>query len=209
MKKILIAICALMGIGNAIQAEVKLPKFFSDNMVLQQQTECNLWGTAAAGKTVVVNTSWDNKTYKVKAAAGDGRFELQVTTPAAGGPYDITFDDGTKHTLSNVLVGEVWICSGQSNMEMQMKGFKMQPVEGTTEELLRCKDKGLRLFTVKRKASLAPLDDVTGQWNEADAASVRDFSATAYYFGRALRMQLDVPVGLIVTAWGGSACEAW
>ena len=90
-----------------------------------------------------------------------------------------------------------------------MKGFKMQPVEGTTEELLRCKDKSLRLFTVKRKASLAPLDDVTGQWNEADAASVRDFSATAYYFGRALRMQLDVPVGLIVTAWGGSACEAW
>ena len=208
MKKILTTLCALMGVCSGVLAEVKLPKFFSDNMVLQQQTECNIWGTAEAGKTVSVKTSWDNKTYKVKAA-DNGSFEIKVVTPEAGGPYDITFDDGTKHTLRNVLIGEVWICSGQSNMEMQMKGFKMQPVEGTTEELLQCKDSKLRLFTVKRKASLTPLADVTGQWNEAYAASVRDFSATAYYFGRTLRRQLDVPVGLIVTAWGGSACEAW
>jgi sialate O-acetylesterase len=94
-------------------------------------------------------------------------------------------------------------------MEMQMKGFKQQPVEGTTEELLRCHDASLRLFTVKRHASLTPERDVTGQWNEANSASVRDFSATAYYFGRALRQTLGVPVGLIVTSWGGSACEAW
>jgi sialate O-acetylesterase len=107
------------------------------------------------------------------------------------------------------MIGEVWICSGQSNMEMQMKGFKQQPVEGTTEELLRCRDQLLRLFTVKRHASLTPEDDVTGHWDEATSASVRDFSATAYYFGRALRQTLGVPVGLIVTSWGGSACEAW
>jgi sialate O-acetylesterase len=94
-------------------------------------------------------------------------------------------------------------------MEMQMKGFKQQPVEGTTEELLRCKDTNLRLFTVKRHVSLTPTYDVTGQWKEANSASVRDFSATAYYFGKALRSTLDVPIGLIVTAWGGSACEAW
>jgi len=94
-------------------------------------------------------------------------------------------------------------------MEMQMKGFKQQPVEGTTEELLRCRDSKLRLFTVKRHASLTPTDDVTGHWSAASSASVRDFSATAYYFGRALRASLDVPVGLIVTSWGGSACEAW
>jgi sialate O-acetylesterase len=94
-------------------------------------------------------------------------------------------------------------------MEMQMKGFKQQPVEGTTEELLHCKDANLRLFTVKRHVSLTPEQDVTGQWNEANSASVRDFSATAYYFGKALRQMLDVPVGLICTSWGGSACEAW
>ena len=151
-----------------MSAKVRLPQFFSDGMVLQQQS-----------------------------------------TPEAGGPYTICFRDGDLVMLNNVMIGEVWICSGQSNMEMQMKGFKQQPVEGTTEELLRCKDANLRLFTVKRHASLTPEQDVTGQWNEANSASVREFSATAYYFGRALRQVLDVPVGLICTSWGGSACEAW
>ena len=203
------------------QAEVKLPAFFSDNMVLQQQTECNIWGKADKGKTIVVITSWDKKSYSAVVNA-DGNFSVKVKTPTAGGPYDITFAIAptTKSsakasglarafTLKNILVGEVWICSGQSNMEMQMKGFKQQPVEGTPEELLRCRDAQLRLFTVKRNASLTPVDDVTGHWDEAQSASVRDFSATAYYFGRALRRSLGVPVGLIVTSWGGSACEAW
>jgi len=213
MRKAIIAICTLWCL--TIEAEVKLPKFFSDNMVLQQQTECNLWGTADKGKTVSITTSWDNKTYQVKAGK-DGKFEVKVQTPEAGGPYEITFTELssnhsplTSNHLKNILIGEVWICSGQSNMEMQMKGFKQQPVEGTTEELLRCKDTQLRLFTVKRHVSLTPRYNVEGQWNEANSASVRDFSATAYYFGKALRATLDVPVGLIVTAWGGSACEAW
>jgi sialate O-acetylesterase len=107
------------------------------------------------------------------------------------------------------FIGEVWLCSGQSNMEMQMKGYKAQPVEGATEVLLNCTDSLLHFFTVKRFASLTPKDDVEGTWSEATTASVRDFSATAYFFGRALRRQLGVPVGLICTAFGGSACEAW
>ena len=206
MRRIILAFIALCGLNS--QAKVTLPKFFSDNMVLQQQSECNIWGKTDKGKTISITTSWDNKTQKA-AADKDGRFEIKVKTPEAGGPYKITFKDGDVVTLENVMIGEVWICSGQSNMEMQMKGFKQQPVEGTTEELLRCKDSKLRLFTVKRHVSLSPEYDVTGQWSEANSASVRDFSATAYYFGRALRATLDVPVGLIVTSWGGSACEAW
>ena len=220
MKRIIFALFALCSL--TAQAKVQLPKFFADNMVLQQQTECRIWGWADAGKTVTVTTSWDGKAYKTKAQS-DGHFEVAVQTPVAGGPYDITLAEqksNTQHpspnthhpspiTLKNILIGEVWICSGQSNMEMQMKGFKQQPVEGTTEELLRCRDSQLRLFTVKRNASLTPVNDVTGQWSEADAASVRDFSACAYYFGRALRQSLGVPVGLIATSWGGSACEAW
>jgi len=219
MKRLICAICALIVI--TANAKVTLPQFFGDNMVLQQQTECNIWGKSDHGTSVVVITSWDKKSYSAKVNQ-DGTFSVKVQTPKAGGPYDITFATATSSssssvssglaydfTLHNVMIGEVWICSGQSNMEMQMKGFKQQPVEGTTEELLRCKDPNLRLFTVKRHVSLTPEWDVTGQWSEANSASVRDFSATAYYFGRALRATLDVPVGLIVTAWGGSACEAW
>lgn len=191
-----------------MSAKVRLPQFFSDGMVLQQQSECNLWGWAEPGKKVSISTSWDKKSFMVTARK-DGLFSLKVKTPEAGGPYFIGFKDQDYVQLNNVMIGEVWICSGQSNMEMQMKGFKQQPVEGTTEELLRCKDANLRLFTVKRHASLTPEQDVTGQWNEANSASVREFSATAYYFGRALRQVLDVPVGLICTSWGGSACEAW
>ena len=219
MKRLICAICALIVI--TANAKVTLPQFFGDNMVLQQQTECNIWGKSDHGTSVVVITSWDKKSYSAKVNQ-DGTFSVKVQTPKAGGPYDITFATATSSssssvssglaydfTLHNVMIGEVWICSGQSNMEMQMKGFKQQPVEGTTEELLRCKDPNLRLFTVKRHVSLTPEWDVIGQWSEANSASVRDFSATAYYFGRALRATLDVPVGLIVTAWGGSACEAW
>ncbi len=192
-----------------LNAKVTLPQFFNDNMVLQQQSECNIWGKADANQDVVVITSWDNEEY-VTEADKRGNFQVKVKTPKAGGPYYIAFSDGSELLeLHNILIGEVWICAGQSNMEMQMKGFKQQPVEGTTEELLRCKDANLRLFTVKRHVSLTPEWDVTGQWNEANSASVRDFSATAYYFGKALRATLDVPVGLIVTSWGGSACEAW
>ena len=221
MKRLICIICIICGFAATGKSEIKLPQFFSDNMVLQQQAECNIWGKGDKGKTVVIITSWDKKSYSAPVDQ-NGDFSVKIQTPKAGGPYDITFatapsNSSSRHsaglgrafTLHNILIGEVWICAGQSNMEMQMKGFKQQPVEGTTEELLRCKDSNLRLFTVKRNVSLTPTYDVTGQWKEANSASVRDFSATAYYFGKALRSTLDVPIGLIVTAWGGSACEAW
>ena len=208
-------------IFSLVEARVTLPQFFSDNMVLQQQTECNIWGKADVGKSVVVITSWDKKSYSVKVN-DNGDFLVKIKTPKAGGPYDITFALATVSkssavssgmaydcTLHNVMIGEVWICSGQSNMEMQMKGYKAQPVEGAAEELIACKDDGLRLFYGKRLASLEPQQDLKGSWQEANAASVREFSATAYFFGKALRKALGVPVGLICTAFGGSACEAW
>jgi sialate O-acetylesterase len=221
MKKFICVICAICGFIAVAQSKITLPSFFSDNMVLQQQSECNIWGKADVGKSVVVITSWDKKSYSAKVD-DNGEFLLKVKTPEAGGPYDITFALATTSnssavssgmaydcTLHNVMIGEVWICSGQSNMEMQMKGYKAQPVEGATEELLSCKDDELRLFYGKRLASLEPQQDLKGSWQEANAASVREFSATAYFFGKALRKALGVPVGLIVTAFGGSACEAW
>lgn len=194
--------------GITAQAEVKLPAFFSTNMVMQQQTDANLWGTAGKNKTVKIFTSWDKKTYKADADS-NGAWRLQVRTPAAGGPYYITFNDGKETRLDNIMMGELWLCSGQSNMEMPMKGFKNQPVEGANDATLKSRNPNLRLFTVKRHSTIDPQTDVTGQWFEAQPEAVREFSATAYFFGRMLQEQLNVPVGLIVTAWGGSACEAW
>lgn len=207
MKKLTFLLTALFAV-TCVSAKVTLPKMFSDGMVMQREAKANLWGTADASATVKITTSWDNKTYKVKAGA-DGKWKTAVQTPKAGGPYKITLADSEQTVLDNILIGELWICSGQSNMEMPMKGFKNQPVEGAVEDILHSTDSKLRLFTVKRNSKLNPVDTVSGQWSEATPESVREFSATAYYFGRELRRMLDVPVGLIVTSWGGSACEAW
>jgi len=193
---------------SPVMAEVKLPAFFSDGMVMQQQTGANLWGTATPRKQVIVIPGWDNKQYTTTADA-QGNWKLAVPTPVAGGPYEMTFSDGQVTTLKNILIGELWICSGQSNMEMPMKGFKNQPVANSNMDVLKSKNPDIRLFTVKRTSTLLPQTDVVGQWYEATPASVYEFSATAYYFGRLLQDVLDVPVGLIVTAWGGSAAEAW
>ena len=203
-----ILLCLYVLFCMAASAEVVLPKMFSDGMVLQRETQANLWGKARKNSTVKITTSWNQKTYTAKTDR-DGRWKQAVTTPEAGGPYSIIFDDGEKTVLQDILIGEVWICSGQSNMEMQMKGFKAQPVEGAISDCLHSRDPQLRMFTVKRNSQFAPVDTVSGSWMDATPLHVRDFSATAYYFGRELRQVLDIPVGLIVASWGGSACEAW
>ncbi|MCD7901596.1 MAG: sialate O-acetylesterase [Bacteroides sp.] len=189
-------------------AEVKLPAFFSDGMVLQQQTSANLWGIATPKKKITVTTGWDQKQYTVTADAS-GKWKLIVTTPVAGGPYEITFNDGQETTLKDILVGELWICSGQSNMEMPMKGYKNQPIDNSNMDVLKSRNPNLRLFTVKRTSTLKPQTDVVGEWKEAIPENVYEFSATAYYFGRLVQEITEVPVGLILAAWGGSAAEAW
>lgn len=201
-------ILTLLFIVLSMTAKVRLPRMFSDGMVMQRNCDARVWGTADKQTVVKIKTSWNNRVYTVKADA-EGKWQTSVKTPDAGGPYTLTFDDSSKLILKNVLIGEVWICSGQSNMEMPMKGFKNQPVDNAVADILHSTDAQLRLFTVKRNSRFAPVDTVNGSWQQAAPASVREFSATAYYFGRELRQTLGVPVGLIVTAWGGSACEAW
>lgn len=207
MRKLFL-LTALFAAATTINAKVVLPKIFASGMVMQQQTDANLWGEAKADATVKIATSWNKKTVSVKAG-NDGKWAAKIQTPAAGGPYSITFNDGEKTVIDNILVGELWICSGQSNMEMPMKGFKNQPVENAVEDILHSGDSKMRLFTVKRTSLFQPATDVVGEWKEASPEAVRNFSATAYYFGRELRRMLNVPVGLIVTSWGGSSCEAW
>lgn len=207
MKKLTFLLTALLAVATS-DAKVTLPRIFSDGMVMQRETSANLWGTAKASSTVKITTSWDSKTYVAKADS-DGKWKTSIKTPAAGGPYSITLSDGEKTKIDNILIGEVWLCSGQSNMEMPMKGYKNQPVDNAVEDVLHSTDNQLRMFTVKRTSTFAPIDTVSGSWNAAAPATTREFSATAYYFGRELRRSLDIPVGLVVAAWGGSACEAW
>ena len=207
MKKIIFSLITVLSCLS-VTAKVTMPKMFGDGMVLQQSSEVRLWGEGRPWAAVKITTSWDKKTYTTRCNT-QGHWQQTIHTPTAGGPYSITFNDGDKMTINDVLIGEVWICSGQSNMEMPMKGFKAQPVEGAVGDIMHSRDPQLRMFTVKRNSQLNPVDTVSGQWMDATPAHVREFSATAYYFGRELRQALDVPVGLIVTSWGGSACEAW
>lgn len=190
------------------RAEVILPAIFGDNMVLQQKSEAPVWGKATPGKMVSVSTSWDNKKYSVRAG-NDGTWKVKVNTPSAGGPFEITISAGTILKLKNVLIGEVWICSGQSNMQMPVKGFRNQPVAGSNETIVRSENENIRLFTVERDRSFEPQDNFTGQWENCVPENVAEFSATAYYFGSLIQEILDVPVGLICSSWGGTRIEPW
>lgn len=193
---------------NHVFAEIKLPAIFCDNMVMQQQTDAAIWGKASKNANVKVSTSWNNKTYNTQASA-DGSWKVKVTTPKAGGPFEITMSDGKALKLKNVLIGEVWVCSGQSNMEMPMKGFRNQPIIGSSDAIALSANPNIRLFTVKKATSIEPLYDFTGGWQLCEPAIVADFSATAYYFGLMLNKALNVPIGLINTSWGGTRIEPW
>jgi len=208
MKKIiLLAILSLLSFS--LSAKVKMPSVFSDNMVLEQQSEAALWGTAKAGAKITVSASWSKAKYSVTAGE-DGKWLVRVKTPSAGGPYSVTVSDGEKLTFSNVLIGEVWLCSGQSNMEMPVKGFNGQPVEGATEVILSArKSTPIRMCTVKRCTSATPKDDCKAIWLENEPDAVANTSAAAYFFAQYLNMALDVPVGILIADWGGTLIEPW
>ncbi|MBD0285392.1 MAG: sialate O-acetylesterase, partial [Flavisolibacter sp.] len=144
-----VVVFLFLNLSFTVDAAVKLPFIFTDNLVLQQQTQVALWGWASAGKTVTVIPSWNKKRYTAKADAS-GKWKLKVETSVAGGPYEISFSDGKAIKLANILIGEVWVCSGQSNMEMPMKGFRGQPVVGSNEAILKSKNKNIRLYTVPK-----------------------------------------------------------
>jgi sialate O-acetylesterase len=192
-----------------VQAKITLPSFFADNMVLQQQTDAAIWGWAKANSAVQLTTSWNKKKYSVVADA-TGKWKIKVSTPAAGGPYEITISDGSTVTLHNILIGEVWFCSGQSNMEMPMKGFRDQPIKGSNDAIFNSTNSMLRIYTVPRAVEKFMKDtSKTSSWKSATPENISNFSATAYYFGRLLQQQLNVPIALINDSYGGSSAEAF
>jgi sialate O-acetylesterase len=191
-----------------LKADIALPAIFGDHMILQQKTQAAIWGKATPRSNVEVITSWDNRNYSNQSDA-EGNWKLKVNTPAAGGPFEIQVSDGKTVTLSDVYIGEVWIVSGQSNMQMPMKGYFNEPVKGYNEAVATSRNEYIRLFTVSRDKSLNPKDDLSGQWHECNPETVSEFSATAYFFGRMLQQVLGVPVGLINSSWGGTRIEPW
>ena len=215
MKNILSLLVAFL-VATVAKADLWLPAIFDSNMVLQQQSECKIWGTATPDHVVKVTVSWNNNV-KYVTADKNGKWSLTVKTPeASNDPQKVTIAEMLNNkkasdtkTFENVLIGEVWLCAGQSNMEMPMKGFPSQPIEGGNIDLLHSNDPLLHVYQAKRVSLAEPTDTTVGKWNVSTPEVIRNFSATAYYFGRELRRSLNVPVGLVVTAWGGSSCESW
>jgi sialate O-acetylesterase len=190
-------------------SKIVLPECFSDNMVLQQQTEAPIWGKADPNRNVKIIPSWDKKNYSTVADA-NGKWSVNIQTPQAGGPYSISISDGKELILKNVLIGEVWICSGQSNMEMPLAGWGK--VLNYTSEIEAANYPNIRLLQVQKATSTQPVDGLkidNSGWQICSPASVAEFSSVAYFFGRDLYQNLNVPIGLIHASWGGTIAEAW
>jgi sialate O-acetylesterase len=199
--------------GAAAQGDVKLPALIGDNMVLQQGRQVAIWGTADAGEQVTVSLEEQKETATADAS---GRWKVELAPLKAGGPWEMVVEGKNKITIHNILAGEVWVCSGQSNMEVPLvlrpQGWSAGVIAGVInyeDEIARSNYPALRLFTVQEAIASKPQNDVKGTWVAAGPQTVGAFSAAGYFFGRDLQRVLKVPVGLISSSFGGSPVEAW
>jgi sialate O-acetylesterase len=202
MKRYLIFILLVLA-GSFLRAEIKLPAFVGNNMVLQREAIINIWGWADPGEKVTVIFREMKMTAKT---AKDGKWSVTMTPQPAGGPFVMTVRS-RKDTIviRNILVGDVWMASGQSNMEMELRNINNGADETEDSDYPQ-----IRLITVKRNTSFKPLDNVLSDgWKECSPESVETFSAVAYLFGRELNRKYNVPIGLIHTSWSGTAAESW
>lgn len=209
MKKIILATLAL-GACAATRAQIKLPSIFADHMVIQQKSRVSFWGKSRPGTRLDIRAGWSKKSYTVRVGA-DSLWKVRIPTPGAGGPYQITFTDGSDHKeITDVLVGEVWLASGQSNMEMPLKGYRAQPVLHG-DSLIASADArpDIRVFRVPKVMAMTPRWDCEGKWFLSTHENAGDFSAVAYQFAEILQDSLHVPVGLVESYWGGTAVQAW
>ncbi len=223
MKKTLLTFLASIAATSAAWS-IELPDILGNNAILQQNTQARLWGWAKAGNHILVTTGWDQRQYVAKAG-NDGRWTLKVSTPKAGfQTYDIIYKEYEEQpleggdaapvdtkTVENVLIGEVWFCSGQSNMEMPLGGFWNCPVEGSNEAIALAGKygKSVRVATIEKTPAQEPQQRVNGGWEVASPATAPRFSAVGWFFATTLTEILDVPVGIINCSWGGSCVEGW
>lgn len=186
-------------------AAVKLPAMFGDGMVLQQQSKVALWGWAKEGEDITITQSWDPSPTIHTKADSFGKWKVMLSTPAAGGPYVLTIKATNIIQIKDVMIGEVWLCSGQSNMV-----FSLKSSEGAKDEIAKANFPSIRYFSVKRQYGPSESDDCPGSvWEKTTPSNAPGFSAVAYYFAKKIHLQKNVPVGIIYSAWGGTPAEAW
>jgi sialate O-acetylesterase len=193
--------------SQQLGAQIKLPRIFTDNMVVQRDKPLKVWGWTSKGGVVTVSFNGQESSAK---ADRTGYWEATLKPMTFGGPYEMTVKDkaGSK-VLRNVLIGDVWFCSGQSNMEMPIQGWNKDSIMNAGKEIKAANYPQIRLFTIEKATSFTPADDVKGQWEVCSPATVGAFSATAYFFGRKLNTELNIPIGLINSTWGGTNIQAW
>ncbi len=204
MKRIsVLLLLVLLAIVTTEGASLQLPKILGDHMVLQQRSFAKIWGWAGPEQEVKVTTSWNDKTYRV-VSDQEGNWEVSVATGKAGGPYTVSIEADVTRVLKDILLGEVWICSGQSNMEWQLRR-----AETAAEEIPLASFPEIRLFTVEKHIARWPNKDLNGSWELCNPESAVNFSAVGYFFGKMLHKELGVPVGMVNTSWGGTPSESW
>lgn len=207
------AICSTsLAAGARDDGSLRVASVFTDNMVLQRDTTVRIWGWAASGSKVIVRGSWGKKSVSSAVAGPDGRWECGLETPEAGGPYSLYVTAGKdKITLGNIMSGEVWLCTGQSNMEMFVSGFSGQPVEGSFDAILEAPEYSdrVRVFNIKAAKAYEPQEEVDAAWSRTDGKTASGISAVAYFFAKRLTKVLGVPVGIICSPWGGCRLEPW
>ena len=189
----------------AVSAQLRLPALIASGMVLQQQDSVNLWGWAGPGEKVFVSTGWNNHRDSVTANNG-AKWMLKIKTPSAGGPFTINITSRNKTIdLQNVMIGEVWVCSGQSNMEWSYYNGE----QDTRAALASCASNNIHFFQVPKTTAATVQEDTKAEWTVCDSNTLKSFSAVGYFFGKKLQQQLNVPIGLINASWGGTPAEVW
>lgn len=205
MKKILLTILVLIVFTGTMFAKIILPSVFADNMVLQQNSNVAIWGWSDPGETVKIVTGWNEKdTIKVKAN-NSSKWTTTIKTIGAGGPYSIRILGSSRVELKNVMLGEVWICSGQSNMEWSVN----HKIQNGEEEAAKANHPNIRIFHVQKIGAEYPQENCNANWTVCSPETMRSTSAVGYFFARELQQKLNVPVGIIVSAWGGTPAEVW
>jgi sialate O-acetylesterase len=209
MKKNLFLSLVFLIVTVSMQAKVTLPAVLDDNMVLQQETLIKIWGWSAPGANVKLSASWGEQA--TAKADEKGNWIATLKTPAASfNAQSLTISDGEPVTLNNILIGEVWLCSGQSNMEMTLLGIAGAGIQNAAQAIAESvMYPGIRLFAVSQKSAVEPQNDCTGNWSLASPATVKSFSAIGYFYAVQLQKILNVPVGIINSSWGGTAIECW